>query len=116
MSYAIKQERYYKNGDTENNTITKDDLIDNVVSGKTVIKLGIQAPPGTRFWVNSEPEYNRNQPVIVGITGIYEIDLTNLTYITTLKFDEASLKLIDENDLFSLIIDYIYEETEGVNL
>lgn len=117
MSFAVKQLRYYGKNNTNNEP---DDISprgnNNLINGKNVVKLGIQAPPGTHFWVNSDPDYNADTSVIVGLTGIYEIDLTNLSYITSLKFDDNSINLIDNNNSLSLIIDYIYEEIEGVDL
>lgn len=49
-------------------------------------------------------------PVIVGYTGIYELDLSNLaTEITALSFDENSLKTIKEVQSAYLIVDAIYD-------
>jgi len=49
-------------------------------------------------------------PVIIGYTGIYELDLSNLaTEITALSFDENSLKTIKEVANAYLIVDAIYD-------
>lgn len=71
-----------------------------------IIQLGIQSLPGTKFTLNSS-----NDPIIIGITGIYELDLTDTTStITSLTFDKDSLLSISENPDGYLIIDFIYEE------
>jgi hypothetical protein len=43
--------------------------------------------PGTRFYLNN----NIEAPVIVGPTGIYELDLENISEINNLYFDLKSL-------------------------
>ena len=43
-------------------------------------KLGIQAPPGTKFYINSS-----TSPIMIGRTGIYELD-ENIN-VSSLKFE-----------------------------
>lgn len=69
-----------------------------------IVQLGIQTVPGTKFYLNSS-----SNPIIVGSTGIYEINLINNSPITWLAFDEASLKFIDANGSAYLLIDIIYD-------
>lgn len=67
-------------------------------------QLGIQALPGTRFYIN-----NNTEPVIIGASGIYEIDLRNTTaIISALHFSLESMKRIDESENGHLIIDLVY--------
>jgi len=42
--------------------------------------------PGTKFYVN-----NHTTPVVVGATGIYELDVDGLSNITDIQFDDKSL-------------------------
>lgn len=111
MSYGIKQIRFYNKNNIVNTSYEK--LTSNCLEGHNVVKLGIQGPPGLTFWVNSEHEANPTQPAIIGLTGVYELDLSDLTYISSLQFTTTGLNLIDQNNNLSLIIDFIYEETEG---
>lgn len=69
-----------------------------------IIQLGVQTLPGIKFHLN-----NHSVPIIVGATGIYELDVEGLSNITDIQFDEKSLTLINENQNAYIIIDYIYE-------
>nr|DAF58770.1 MAG TPA: IPP transferase [Siphoviridae sp. ctxMM9] len=60
--------------------------------------------PGVRVFIN-----NHTSPIIIGGTGIYELNIDGLSNITDLSFDPASLNLINSNDNANLIIDFIYE-------
>lgn len=67
-------------------------------------KLGIQTAPGVKFHLN-----NCIDPVIVGSTGIYELDLNNQLSITGLRFEEESMRNIaNSNGVLSLLVDIIY--------
>lgn len=93
-------------------TINKAMLISGSVFNNItpIVKLGVQAIPGTKFRVNANKDW-----IIVGMTGIYELDLTNSSaMITKLQFDETSLNIIDKNENAYLIID-IMSEQEGSN-
>ena len=71
-----------------------------------VIQLGVQTLPGTKFYLNANQD-----PIIVGSSGIYELDLSETsTVITSIKFDMPTLDLITQNPDGYLIIDIIYEE------
>ena len=72
----------------------------------SIIQLGIQSLPGTKFFVNGN--YN---PVIVGSSGIYELDLDGLAEITKLYFSGQSIVDI-ENSSMDLIIDILFESEE----
>lgn len=60
------------------------------------IKLGIQAPPNTKFKIDE------NKIFTVGQTGIYE--LNDLIEIKSLSFIQPNKK-----DLYNIIIDFLYE-------
>lgn len=78
-----------------------------------VSSLGIQGPPGLKFHLN-----NGDNSIIIGSTGIYELDMNNANHIMSIRFpglDDS--RGIDSGDpsqkaLFidgrKLIIDIIY--------
>jgi hypothetical protein len=75
-----------------------------------VSHLGIQGEPGVIFYLNYS-----NEPISIGSTGIYEINLEGLGYISALTFDTKVLgeKYDDqESHLHRLLVDVIHE---GVN-
>ena len=71
---------------------------------KGVEQIGIQALPGTRFKLDSSPDW-----VTIGSTGIFELDLTNKALITSLCFDRDSVWNIKEGSGLSLLIDIVYQ-------
>ena len=105
----IYQYRYYNEADTSRN-YPKGIAFRNLVSGSAfaktlpIVQLGIQALPGTKFYLN-----NNDHPIIIGNTGIYELDLNGQTEITALSFDSVSVRAIDANQNGYLIVDVIYE-------
>lgn len=122
MANRIKQFRYYNDtadGVSKNqpSQVTGEDggLIDTTyqhyVSGLVfgdnfpVLQLGIQALPGTKFKLN-----NAVDPIIVGLTGIYELDLVGQTEITAIQFDADSMVNINNNNNAYLIVDIIYDD------
>jgi hypothetical protein len=56
---------------------------------------------------------NSNNPIIIGYTGIYELDLNGLSEITSIKIDMSSLNSINKITNGYLIVDIIYEDGEG---
>jgi hypothetical protein len=64
--------------------------------------------PGTKFYLN-----NSNDPVIIGNTGIYELNLNGLSEITAIEFDRASINSIALNNSAYLIVDILYEDGEN---
>lgn len=67
-----------------------------------ITHLGIQAAPGTTFFLN-----NGLNPIQVGKTGIYEINISGYGYITSLSFSEETLASVNEDN--GIIIDILYE-------
>lgn len=115
MAKKVKQIRYYS--DTSNNnypTGQHSPKYRTLISGSAfsnympIIQLGIQSLPGTKFYLNGS-----NNPIIIGNTGIYELDLQGLTEINSLQFDASSLALIQNNNSAYLIVDIIYEGDEA---
>lgn len=116
MAKQIMQFRYYKDGHPNNwpEKLVSSQLLfpENGNGGAfsdiaSITQLGIQTLPGTRFHLN-----NNNSPdtaVIIGSTGIYELDLEGISTITDLWFEAASLKAVSDNPNAYLIIDMICE-------
>ena len=72
-----------------------------------VSKLGIQGEPGLKFYLN-----NSDFPIMIGETGIYELDLENIGRITAIRFDANDLNNIytePDNLTRRLLIDIVYE-------
>ena len=78
MAKQIMQFRYYAEGNSKNQprTINKAKLSSGSVFSNyfPITQLGIQALPGTKFYLN-----NSTTPIIIGSTGIYELDLEGLS-------------------------------------
>ena len=111
MAKKIKQFRYYANNSDNNypKSLKHNQLISGSVfsSYMPIIQLGIQSIPGTKFYLNGS-----NNPIIIGNTGIYELDLEGLSQINSLQFDANSVIFINSNQSAYLIIDIIYEKEE----
>lgn len=109
MAKKIKQFRYYS--DNSNQNYPSDLRFRHLVSGTAfnsytpIIQLGIQSMPGVKFYLNGS-----NNPIILGNTGVYELDLSGMTQINSLQFDANSINLINSNNGAYLIVDIIYEE------
>lgn len=85
------------------------DLNQNMMSNHTLFRgkssithLGIQAAPGTTFFLNKEIN-----PIQIGKTGIFELDVSGYGYITHIAFAESTLDLVNEDN--GIIIDILYE-------
>lgn len=117
MANLVKQFRYYDDPDNETDIVTKnypaDATSNDYKSGDIfkpyfpILQLGIQALPGTMFYLNDAED-----PVIIGRTGIYELDLEEETEISKLQFDSDSIEAIKGNFNAYLIVDIIYDNGE----
>lgn len=114
MAKQVKQFRYYGDNNPNNTSRT---TFKGLINGEVfkdyvpILQLGIQALPGTRFFLNG----NTTSPIIVGGTGIYDLDLNGLTEITALQFAATSLNAIKNNNNAYLIVDIIYDNGVGGN-
>ena len=115
----IKQFRYYGVDDERNfPSNSSDEMIstraltdeDYFSSYAPIVKLGIQTLPSTKFYLN---DLEKKYPIIVGYTGIYELDLIGVSEINSLQFDLKSIQRINQVEDAYLIIDIIYEKPEG---
>jgi hypothetical protein len=119
MANKIKQYRYYNEDDTINNQpvylsdgntpVKAIHYVNGDVFGNCypILQLGIQAIPGTKFYLNEASE-----PVIIGATGIYELDLGGDTEISKIQFEARSMRMINESQNAYLIVDIIYDNGE----
>lgn len=107
----VEQVRFYTQDDKRNQPvgIKMNRLVSgSIFSGKyPIVQLGIQTLPGVKFYLN-----NSTSPIIIGYTGIYDIELNGLTEINHLCFDAESMNLINANRDSYLIVDFIYEAQE----
>lgn len=106
----VKQIRYFKDGETGKNYPSDIDgakLSSGAafsMDGYSIVQLGIQTLPGVQFTLNGG-----TSSMVVGQTGIYEIELSDSVRITQLQFYGSSLSLISSNEGAYLIVDLIYE-------
>lgn len=111
MGKQIKQIRYYSEGDSRNNpeNLSLFQLVEGSAFGNymPVTRLSIQTTPGIKFYLN-----NGLNPVIIGFTGIYELDINNLAEITSLRFDHTTVSSLNESKDTYLFVDMVYDEEE----
>lgn len=78
-----------------------------------VSQFGIQGPVGLRFYLN-----NSIHPIMIGDTGIYELDLEGIGRLTSIRFNKEDLDKFypkedeiqfDGNRADRLLIDIVYE-------
>lgn len=111
MANTVKQFRYY-NEDTAKNQPAVSGV--KFITGEVfqsyfpIFQLGVQALPGTKFYLNDAAS-----PIIIGQTGIYELDLQEETEISNMKFEKSSIDTIAANPSAYLIVDIIYEGKES---
>lgn len=104
MAYRFAQVRYNQDGSDLSNT-TAEDMISGRAFGSytAIFQLGIQAPPGTIFYINGS-----NSQLLVGASGVFELDLLNKASISSLRFDATSIDFVQENDSSLIIVDILY--------
>ena len=109
MAKQIMQFRYYKDKHQNNwpeNLIASELCKDGGAFRDiaAITQLGVQTLPGVRFHLN-----NADSPIIIGSTGIYELELEGISEITDIWFEAASLNAVSTNENAYLIIDMICE-------
>lgn len=113
MAKKIAQFRYYGKNETEKNyaPINVDDWDQAFITGsifeefKPIYQLGIQSLPGIKFRINEGKHY-----IVMGSSGIYDLDLVNGAKIMSLCFDQNSLQRISDNPTTYLLVDILYDE------
>lgn len=108
MAKTIGQVRFYGDNNPNNSSdeVTKVNLENGLLFQKHVpiTQLGIQTLPGTQVFINENP-----RPIIIGQTGIYELNVQGNSSINNLEFRRTSLDLIEKSPSAYLIIDFISE-------
>lgn len=108
MTFSFAQVRYNQNGSSMSNTDDQSMVSGNAFRNyKAIIQLGIQAPPGTIFYINGS-----DNKMMIGSSGVFELDLLNKTSISGLRFDQKSIDLVQENDSAFIIVDILYAGEE----
>ncbi len=114
MARKVYQVRYYgdseatANGKNQPKDLTGNRLRSGSAFGQyTPMKqIGIQSMPGVKFYLN-----NSTEPITIGSTGIYELNVENMTEITALSFDTTSINMINQTPSTSyIIVDILYED------
>lgn len=119
MANKIKQFRYYNDGEAlkgylSNNSPSNAKGTDFITGDIfedcfPISQLGIQALPGTRVLLNKAADQDY---ILIGQTGIFELDLDNQTEITSIQFDAQSIATIAEVQNAVLLVDIIYDNGE----
>ena len=103
-----EQQTYHQMDDNQPDGLSSNDLMSGEIfkSFLPIIQLGVQTLPGVKFHLNTNLD-----PIIVGSSGIYELDLTDSSVkITYISFEQKSLELINNSPDGYLIIDIVYQE------
>lgn len=119
MANKIKQFRYYNDSEADKGTSSNNSPITarktGFINGDIfedcfpISQLGIQALPGTRVLLNKATDQDY---ILIGQTGIFELDLDNQTEITSIQFDERSMDTIEKTTNAVLLVDIIYDDGE----
>lgn len=103
----IMQFRYRTDNDSYNSPInlTRDKLASGTLFNGfgPVSQLGIQGPPGLRFYLN-DSLYS----IMLGETGIYELDLGEVGRINSIRFIANDVDDLITAD-HTLLVDIVYE-------
>lgn len=108
MAKEIKQIRYYGDNDSRNypSSLVGTQLTSGSIFNDTpsITQLGIQSYPGLKFSLN-----DGLKPIILGSTGIYELDVDGFSQINRIIFADESIRRIKTINNAYLIIDYVFE-------
>ena len=108
MTQSFKQYIYCGRGSNHNFplSLSAESLVNGSFLDSTlpISQLGISSLPGTKIYLNGG-----SVPVIVGFTGLFEIDLSaSGGEITDIRVDPKSISEIERNDSAYLVIDIAY--------
>lgn len=95
----------YINSNEISNHINK-----NLLDGyKGVSSIGIQAKPNTKIYLtkNSDGTPNLNFPIVIGNTGIYQVDLKDYGTISYLALDKNTTTENENTTTEDIIIDIL---------
>lgn len=104
----IRQYRYFapeatQNSDLDNLLIDDGSLVIEKDTSHSITQISIQSIPGTKIYFNGETSL----PIIIGATGLFEINASSNFIITKIVVPADSLNLIANNPAAGLIIDTI---------
>lgn len=105
----IKQFIFYGVNNSNNNPKSINDWTSNLFKKYGAVShLGIQGAPGVLFCLNGSSD---SDAISIGGTGVYELDLEGIGYISSLRFLENELINNYPNDSVGkrLIVDIVYE-------
>ena len=90
----FKQFRYFGGNNSNQNNISAEELINGEIFSqyRPIVQLGIRTLPGTRFYLN-----DGDSPVIVGYTGLFELEFKEGGCITSMRFARQSIDFITDN-------------------
>lgn len=112
LTTGITQLRFYNDKSPQNTPYSEHtSYCEPTVFSKyaPISQFGIQTLPGTRFFVNQNTD-----PIIVGASGIYEMDLRNTTaVVSSIYFSLESMERINNSEDGYLIIDLIHSGNLG---
>lgn len=110
----IAQFRFHYTGSSANYPygLTAEDWSGNLLQNCGLVShLGIQGEPGVVFYLN-----DGDNPIVLGSTGIYELNLEGIGRIASLRFDKDSLEQYYtkevNDDAHRLLVDIIYDGAE----
>ena len=58
--------------------------------GHKIYQLGVQAIPGSILYINST-----ENPIVIGLSGIFQVELEDGSYISTVEVDSSKAFYID---------------------
>lgn len=119
MAKKVLQFRYYGENSDKNfppgvtaEQFTRGQNGENIFKSKQynvipISQLGIQSLPGTKFYLNGAVN-----PIVIGVSGIYDLDIKNGARITELCFSQHSMDRIKQELNGYLIVDVLYGEED----
>lgn len=102
--YKVKGDEYNYPKSAAGEDFISGDVFSNVMP---ISQLGIQALPGTKFYLNGAVN-----PIVIGVSGIYDLDIRNGARITNLRFSKESIERIEGSIGGYLIVDVLYGEED----
>lgn len=107
---SFHQFRYFGENSSLNNVAAADLISGFAFNNYTpFVQIGVRALPGTKLYFDGGED-----PIIIGFTGIFELDLTNLSSINSLKVDTQSINAINSNlNGGYIVIDILGKRSNG---
>lgn len=119
MAKKVLQFRYYGDDSDKNfplsatwDSFIRDENNGNIFNSGNynvipISQLGIQSLPGTKFYLNGAVN-----PIVIGVSGIYDLDIRNGARVTELCFSRQSMERIKNEINGYLIVDVLYGEED----